>query len=163
MKKMFAILAALVGFLALGSGVQAQGTTTSDMLSYCQTTVRIQSFIDAKGDTTHFSNQEWLEDGLCLGYMDGFTDGAVGMDYVSDGTVYEVTAPKQFTVRQVISAFVAYATSHPESLKETALSTVINSTAGSGIIVLKPIGVLAPSAPKQSTPKSSTQPEHDKA
>ena len=162
MKKMFAVLAVLFGFLALGSGVQAQGTTTSDMLSYCQATVRIQPFIDAKGDTTHFSSQEWLYDGYCMGYMDGFTDGAVGMDYVSDGTVYEVTA-KQFNVRQVLTAFVAYATAHPESLKETALSTVIKSTAASGIIVLKPIGVLAPSAPKQSAPKPPAPPSGQNA
>jgi len=164
MKKTFMILAILIGFLTFNSGVQAQ--KTSDLVTACQASQRIDSFIDANGDTSHFSSSEWLQDGHCAGFVKGTVDGALGYSFVSEGVVYRIDT-KGYTAKQIILAFMQFTGAHPELMNDDASETVLKAAGSAGIITRTAIGKLVPlessTTPKQSAPKQAAPSGHDAA
>lgn len=164
MKKMFAVLVVVTGLFAIPA--KAQGPITgADLLTDCRAWERIHAFEAAAGDTSHFSQGEWVQNGYCSGFVMGVANAELGTSFIVDGVVSTVSTPSGFTGKQVVKVFIAYAETHPEALKLGAEDAVISALGTAGILVKKDVGILAPlgSTPKQSTPKSSTQPEHDKA
>jgi hypothetical protein len=155
MKKLILVVFAL--FFALPAFAQV---STSDMVNYCKSSQRIHAFINADGDTTHFSTNEWLEDGLCLGFFRGLADGVAGLAYIQDGEVFEIQTSEKITIGQITQFFVEYTTAHPESVKQPLLNVAIASLLAEGAFTLKSIGILAPPTKKpasESTPAPSHQ------
>jgi hypothetical protein len=155
MKKLILVVFAL--FFALPAFAQV---STSDMVNYCKSSQRIDAFINADGDTTHFSTNEWLEDGLCIGFFRGLADGVADLAYIQDGEVFEIQPSGKFTYDQMIQFFVEYTTAHPELLKQPVTVVAVTSLLAENVLTLKPIGVLAPPTKKpasESTPAPSHQ------
>jgi hypothetical protein len=142
------IVFTLALFFALPAFAQVK---TNDMVRYCKASERISSFIDANGDVSHFSSEEWLSDGICSGFFNGFMGGEQGLSYVADGEVFEIEITDGVTVSQAIRLFLTYTSTHPDSTSKPLIEVVISSLVAGGVITSKSIGSLTPSNKKPTS------------
>jgi hypothetical protein len=148
MRRILAVLAFIGLFAVSASAVKAQ--STGDLLASCHVNRRVQSFIDAKGDLSHFSLSEMMDYTKCLYYIDGLGDGFEGASVVTNGTVYTWDFGNT-TNNQIITAFVTFADAHPETAKDPAALTIGTAAFAAELITSKPIGALVPLGQKPSS------------